>query len=94
MIESLGVTSRCLLNAILYIVTSFVLGACSGDDPMTIRMDFRQSDQGWVASFADYPVGQDAFYELEADYRALPEPLSGSGLFISGSNHSDDLWLY
>ena len=68
----------------------------SGDDPMTMRVDFRQSGQGWVAGFADYPVGEDAFYELTADYRALPDPLtaSGSGLFISGSNHSDDLWMY
>ena len=44
-----------------------VFCGCSGDDPMTIRIDFRQSGQGWVAGFADYPVGQDAFYELEAD---------------------------
>lgn len=96
MIESLGVTSRCLLGAILCIATGVVLAGCSGDDPMTIRVDFRQSDQGWVAGFADYPVGQDAFFELEADYRALPEPLTGSGrgLFITGSNRSDDLWMY
>lgn len=73
-----------------------VLAACSGDDPMTVTLDFRQSDQGWVGDFADYPVGEDAFYELVADYRALPEPLtsSGRGLFLSGNNHSDDLWMY
>jgi hypothetical protein len=68
--------------------------ACSNDDPMTFAIDFRQSSQGWVGDFADYPIGEDAFYELGTDHRALPEPLSGNGLYITGNNHSDDLWMY
>lgn len=70
--------------------------ACTSDDPMTIAIDFRPSSQGWVGDFADYPIGEDAFYELETDYRALPDPLStsGNGLYITGNNHSDDLWMY
>ena len=63
---------------------------------MTFTLDFRQTDRGWVGDFADYPVGEDAFYELVAEYRPLPCGLSGAGngLFISGNNHSDDLWMY
>jgi hypothetical protein len=69
---------------------------CNGDDSQTIRIDFARGSQGWVAGFADYPPGQEDFYELEAGYRALPEMLnaSQSALYISGNNHSDDLWMY
>ncbi len=77
-------------------VTALILSACRSDDPQTIRIDFRQGSQGWTAGFADYPLGQDEFYELEADYRPLEEPLdaSQSGHYLSGNNHSDDLWMY
>ena len=70
--------------------------ACANDDPHTIRADFRQSPQGWTAGFADYPVGEDDFYELVSDYRPLEAPLNTdeSALIISGNNHSDDLWMY
>ena len=73
-----------------------IAGGCTNNDPQTIQIDFRQSPQGWTAAFADYPVGQDAFYELEFDYRALEAPLDPSqmGHYISGNNHSDDLWMY
>ena len=37
-----------LPSAALVVVT-VVLCGCSGDDPMTIRIDFRQSDQGWAS---------------------------------------------
>src|SRR6202008_3825210 len=51
--------------------------------------------QAWVGGFADYPVGQDASFELVADYRALRAEVGpGSALFISGNNHSDDLFMF
>jgi len=73
-----------------------ILAGCGNEDPQTIRLDFTQGTQGWVGGFADYPVGQDAFYELEVDYRLLPAPLNTSqnAQYISGNNHSDDLWMY
>ena len=85
-----------LLTFLLLLTASALVTACSNDEAITVALDFRQTDRGWVGDFADYPVGEDEFYELVADYRALPEPLSGSGsgLFISGNNHSDDLWMY
>jgi len=86
---------RITLSTALILAASLFLSGCT-EDPMTFRLDFRQSDQGWQPGFADYPVGQDIFYELEADYRALPNPLTGSGngLFSTGVNRSDDLWMY
>jgi hypothetical protein len=58
--------------------------------------DFSADCAGWVPGFADYPPGQDAFYHLVAGVRALPAPLDTTkkGLFISGDNHSDDLFMY
>jgi len=101
MIERIGNSStsssfwKRLVKALLC-VTGVALAGCSGDADGTITVDFRQSDQGWVAGFADYPVGEDAFYKLASDYRPLPDPVSssGNGLYISGQNRSDDLWMY
>jgi hypothetical protein len=41
-------------------------------------------------------VGQEGFYELDSGYLPLPPPLDamGSALFISGNNHSDDLFMF
>jgi hypothetical protein len=57
--------------------------------------NFCDGSQGWVAEFSDYPPGDESFYELASGYRRLPPPLSSrGGLFISGNNHSDDLFMY
>jgi hypothetical protein len=82
-------------SAVLF--ASFV--ACTSDtvEPPRPGLDFDFSDgaQGWAAQFADYPPGDDAFYELASGYRRLPAPLNTrSGFFISGNNHSDDLFMY
>lgn len=89
-------TTRLCLTVLL-----LALAACSGggdDEPggIAAAFDFGQGQQGWVAGFADYPDGQEGFYELTADYRALPPELAarGSALFISGNNHSDDLFMF
>ena len=73
-----------------------VIGCSSSSSGEEVSLDFTQGPQGWTAGFADYPVGQEAFFELTADYRALPPPLDGMGgaLYSSGSNRSDDLFMY
>ncbi len=60
------------------------------------EFDFSSGDQGFTSDFADLPVGYDPeFYNLVADHRNLPAELGvGKGLFISGINHSDDLWMF
>lgn len=88
---------------ILATVTLFSLGLLRcGDSPTdpsgttTAIADFSYGQHQWESGFADYPVGQEAFYELEAEYRNLPAPLDTSkkSLYISGNNHSDDLFMF
>ena len=58
------------------------------------RFDFERDDGGFVPIFADYPAGEgvDAFYELEHAWTALPAG-DGKGLYLSGNNHSGDLFM-
>lgn len=75
------------------------LSGCSDvvtpEDPLAFTFDFGLGQQGFVADFADYPPEHAEIYELTADYRAIPPPLdSRSGLFISGINRSDDLFMF
>ena len=60
------------------------------------EFDFSKDAEGWVGDFADYPSGEEAFYELKAEYAALPAPLDGNNgaLMLSGNNHSDDLFMF
>lgn len=53
-------------------------------------------DKEWKAGFADYPVGEEEFYELDFGYATVPEEAGEkkSGFFMSGNNHSDDLFMY
>lgn len=62
----------------------------------TVSFDFRNGAQGWEPGFADYPIADQSIYDLEAGIRALPDELTdpGSGYFISGNNHSDDLFMF
>jgi hypothetical protein len=74
--------------------------ACSPSDPpgepQVAEFDFNLGPQNFIAGFADYPAGQEDSHELSSDHRAVP-PEIGSGrsaLFISGNNHSDDLFMF
>lgn len=57
--------------------------------------DFGQNDSGFVPIFADYPDQEDVddFYEFQHSYGEVPIPKAGKGIFISGNNHSDDLFM-
>jgi hypothetical protein len=61
-----------------------------------IDIDFNRGDHGFVAGFADYPAGEESFYQLNAGLRPLPAPLDTNrrGFMLSGNNHSDDLLLF
>ena len=85
----------------LVLLSAFFFASCSNDttdpsEPRIGRVDFSSGQHGWTAGFADYPVGEEASYELKSDYRGLPAPLNRSqnALYISGNNHSDDLFMY
>lgn len=87
------------LGSLLLAVT---LGACSldgrGDDEEErVVFDFTDGGaEGWSAGFADYPSNTpETDYELDSGLRSLPEEVgSGTGYMITGSNHSDDLFMF
>lgn len=85
----------------LPIAASLLALACSdsGTDPGTsvdVTFDFHGGMEGWQGDFADYPVGEESFYELSVEHGTLPAPLNQSEGSIrqSGNNHSDDLFMY
>ncbi|MEM9675131.1 MAG: hypothetical protein AAF992_21235 [Bacteroidota bacterium] len=57
---------------------------------------FEAGSEGWESGFADYPVGEDNFYELSSELAPLPEPLDQNqqAFMIAGNNHSDDLFMF
>lgn len=76
-----------------------VLGACENEDqpaPMTLTYTFEDGPEGWSGNFADYPIDQEASYDLHFGYSTLPSPLDESqgALMITGNNHSDDLFMF
>jgi hypothetical protein len=64
-------------------------------DRATFIYDLDTGARGWEAGFADYPAVDVAIFDLESEWGALPAPLASmNGIFISGNNHSDDLFMY
>jgi len=71
--------------------------AQGGASSVTKSFDFRNGALGWQAGFADYPpaTDKDGFYDLKAEIRALPTEIgSGTGFYLQGNNHSDDLFMF
>ncbi len=66
------------------------------DRGFSFNFNFADGPQGLSHGFSDYPVGEEGFYELKADYRPLPPPYAGwgSALFMSGNNHNGNLFMY
>lgn len=61
----------------------------------SVVYDFAESDHGWEGDFSDYPVGDSVAYGLRFEYDSLPPNLGdGKGLMISGTNYSDDLFMF
>lgn len=81
-----------------------LLTACGSDndsikaDPNTkmLHIDFNDSIAGWKAGFADYPQGEEEFYELGSSHSNLPAQLTTTrkGFKVTGNNHSDDLFMF
>ena len=85
----------------LAVAVSTTLVACGdstglADNRYDIDFDFTNGIQGWVAGFADYPVGKETEWGLSSSLAALPLPLdvTRKGILLTGTNHSDDLFMY
>ena len=89
---------------ILFLTLIFLLFSCNTDDenavtyPETLELtyDFQNDNQSWEGDFADYPLGEESFYELSYELSNLPTPLNtnSGALKQSGNNHSDDLFMF
>lgn len=62
----------------------------------TFNENFAGGYNGWTGDFADYPVNDSVFYQLEFTRENLPSPLNQQefGLKTKGNNHSDDLFMF
>lgn len=86
---------------VLSIFAAELLFSCKDDKnntnpQLSLNDTFEKSAEGWVGDFADYPVGQETFYELKFSHEKLPLPLDTlkKAIRISGNNHSDDLFMF
>jgi hypothetical protein len=72
--------------------------ATNSSAAQTYQYNFDQDTAGWEAGFADYRVDTSDYPGLDLRHarRPLPKPLDTQqyGLFISGDNHSDDLFMF
>jgi heat shock protein HslJ len=56
---------------------------------------FDEDEEDWIAGFADLPADRDdAIYELDSEWREMPDDLDGYGIYIQGHNRSDDLFMF
>lgn len=89
-----------LINLLLLAALGLFFIACEDDDDNSALFEFNYNfatnANGWTGDFADYPVGEEAFYELSFSHDTLPAPLDKTkkALKINGNNHSDDLFLF
>ena len=73
-----------------------VLSACNDHDKTEITspiaIDFSKEHHDFEAFFSDYPVGEEEFFQLVAEYKPLPTEFGEKkGWYLAGNNHSDDL---
>lgn len=62
-----------------------------------IAYDFKDGLQGFKGNFADLPADDNVeeFYELKFGHGTIPiDGQEITGIFLSGNNHSDDLFMY
>lgn len=83
---------------LLAMLISFVACEDDSNEDFAFQFDynFATSQNGWTGDFADYPVGEEDFYELSFSHDTLPAPLDKTkkALKINGNNHSDDLFMF
>ena len=85
-----------LLIAVVVVVGLIIYGVVTTiSSSVRLEFDFRDGAQGWEAGFAEYaPEMEDMM--LEAEIRSLPSELgiNGTGYYVQGTNHSDDLFMF
>lgn len=85
-----------LMVAAVVIGMSTLAGCAAGKNAVgEASFDFSEDDGGFAPIFSDYPTEPDVeqFYEFQTGHEEVPVADAGKGLFISGNNHSDDLFM-
>ncbi len=86
----------CSLGVAAAIGMSILAGTAAAKETTAgLTFDFNQNDGGFTPIFSDYPneQGVEEFYELRSGHEEVPIAEAGKGLFLSGNNHSDDLFI-
>ena len=86
----------CSLGVAAAIGMSILAGTAAAKETTAgLAFDFNQNDGGFTPIFSDYPneQGVEEFYELRSGHEEVPIAEAGKGLFLSGNNHSDDLFM-
>ncbi len=91
---------RFLTMGIASLLTLSMMTGCTSaeavsDSPNFVKFDFEKDAAGFTPIYADYPnsEGVEEFYEFQHKYGKVPIDGAGNGIFISGNNHSDDLFM-
>lgn len=83
--------------AMAAVIGMSVLAGCAAEKNTAgeALFDFSKDDGGFIPVFSDYPDEPDVeqFYEFRTGHEEVPVADAGKGLFISGNNHSDDLFM-
>ncbi|MDQ3799883.1 MAG: hypothetical protein M3384_10555 [Acidobacteriota bacterium] len=83
-----------------FVVAFFLISNVSvsaQNNSIELNYNFHRGASGWTAGFADYPPGQEDFYELFAGIRYMPRKptrVPRRGFMIQGNNHSDALFMF
>ena len=97
--------STCIL-LLFFAATLLVVISCGnstndgfpGGLSTTYEFLFSRNTEDWFGDFADYETGRymESYYELTFLYAQLPQYLGRDlyGLYISGNNHSADLFMF
>ena len=86
----------CSLGVAAAIGMSILAGTAAAKETTAgLTFDFNQNDGGFTPIFSNYPneQGVEEFYELRSGHEEVPIAEAGKGLFLSGNNHSDDLFM-
>jgi hypothetical protein len=87
---------RNLLIAVVVVVGLIIYGVVTTvSSSVRLEFDFRDGAQGWEAGFAEYSLEMEGMM-LEGEIRPLPSELgiNGTGYYLQGMNHSDDLFMF
>ena len=74
------------------------LSACGQESAQVVETSFTfdADEEDWTGGFADLPLGHEQQgYDVSFSYAEIPvQGAESKGLFLTGNNHSDDLFMY